>query len=353
MLSRMNSAFVFAALLAVLVGSAGVAQAALLSNYSFNEGSGATANNSVVTAPAGAISGADWVAGKIGSHALDFDGYDYVNTTASGYPTASSAYTGTASFWIATESTTLGLVEYTRKKTATSDPCFFIAANADNTGTNAPGNVRFFLRTANTSSKYTAAAFTTPSAAWLDNNWHLLTVTWDTALSGGTNDVKFYLDGDSVATTFTSNIPSSGDTFGTGWDTRLAGHLLNAPSPANGFLVGKLDDHSVWGDQLTATEAKALYSLGNDTVLNYGALDAQKLYDIFAMGPDGSGTTSDGTTWVYTTGLLGAEGAVVNGHTALILDGFNGVQIIPEPGTLALLVTGLIGLLCYAWRKRK
>ncbi|MCD4727530.1 MAG: PEP-CTERM sorting domain-containing protein [Pirellulales bacterium] len=26
---------------------------------------------------------------------------------------------------------------------------------------------------------------------------------------------------------------------------------------------------------------------------------------------------------------------------------------IPEPGTLALLVTGLIGLLCYAWRKRK
>ncbi len=27
--------------------------------------------------------------------------------------------------------------------------------------------------------------------------------------------------------------------------------------------------------------------------------------------------------------------------------------MIPEPGTLALLATGLIGLLCYAWRKRK
>ncbi|MCD4728661.1 MAG: PEP-CTERM sorting domain-containing protein [Pirellulales bacterium] len=26
---------------------------------------------------------------------------------------------------------------------------------------------------------------------------------------------------------------------------------------------------------------------------------------------------------------------------------------IPEPGTLVLLATGLIGLLCYAWRKRK
>ena len=26
---------------------------------------------------------------------------------------------------------------------------------------------------------------------------------------------------------------------------------------------------------------------------------------------------------------------------------------VPEPGTLVLLATGLIGLLCYAWRKRK
>ena len=29
------------------------------------------------------------------------------------------------------------------------------------------------------------------------------------------------------------------------------------------------------------------------------------------------------------------------------------VSMIPEPSTLALLATGLIGLLCYAWRKRK
>ncbi len=29
------------------------------------------------------------------------------------------------------------------------------------------------------------------------------------------------------------------------------------------------------------------------------------------------------------------------------------VELVPEPSTLALLATGLIGLLCYAWRKRK
>ena len=29
------------------------------------------------------------------------------------------------------------------------------------------------------------------------------------------------------------------------------------------------------------------------------------------------------------------------------------VQTVPEPGTVALLASGLVGLLCYAWRKRK
>ncbi|MBU4273351.1 MAG: PEP-CTERM sorting domain-containing protein [Planctomycetes bacterium] len=34
---------------------------------------------------------------------------------------------------------------------------------------------------------------------------------------------------------------------------------------------------------------------------------------------------------------------------------FNGLQLVavPEPSTVVLLVTGLIGLLCYAWRKRR
>ncbi|MCD4726463.1 MAG: PEP-CTERM sorting domain-containing protein [Pirellulales bacterium] len=36
----------------------------------------------------------------------------------------------------------------------------------------------------------------------------------------------------------------------------------------------------------------------------------------------------------------------------VVMDEFR-ISQIPEPGTLALLATGLIGLLCYAWRKRR
>jgi hypothetical protein len=33
--------------------------------------------------------------------------------------------------------------------------------------------------------------------------------------------------------------------------------------------------------------------------------------------------------------------------------GGTGLSIVPEPGTLVLLATGLLGLLCYAWRRRR
>jgi hypothetical protein len=36
-----------------------------------------------------------------------------------------------------------------------------------------------------------------------------------------------------------------------------------------------------------------------------------------------------------------------------IVNGFQVREVVPEPGTIVLAFTGLIGLLCYAWRKRK
>ena len=74
-------------------------------------------------------------------------------------------------------------------------------------------------------------------------------------------------------------------------------------------------------------------------------------------------TTGNGTlTWKYvTSGLTGGSGVVGqlgNGQYYMQFDANGGgVETIatatPEPGTVALLASGLAGLLAYAWRKRK
>jgi hypothetical protein len=60
-----------------------------------------------------------------------------------------------------------------------------------------------------------------------------------------------------------------------------------------------------------------------------------------------------GTNYVLYSGLT-ATGGTISG-TFSGTGGFNGFQLtsVPEPSTLVLFATGLIGLLAYAWRKRK
>ncbi len=56
------------------------------------------------------------------------------------------------------------------------------------------------------------------------------------------------------------------------------------------------------------------------------------------------------TLWLQFDHYAGGSG----NYAAVLLDDVSGsYTAIPEPGTLALLVTGLAGLLCYAWRKQK
>jgi len=54
------------------------------------------------------------------------------------------------------------------------------------------------------------------------------------------------------------------------------------------------------------------------------------------------------------------QGPIVPGINALGLDAqaiqmltAAGFTVVPEPSTLVLLAAGLLGLLCYAWRRRR
>lgn len=65
-------------------------------------------------------------------------------------------------------------------------------------------------------------------------------------------------------------------------------------------------------------------------------------------------TFVENDNYVLYTGLTPIAGELEI-HLAYPAGHLSGVQLseVPEPGTLALLATGLIGLLAYAWRKRR
>ena len=102
-----------------------------------------------------------------------------------------------------------------------------------------------------------------------------------------------------------------------------------------------------WDDGGTLT---ALRPGSNEVVLN--------------IIPDSSGIPGTHTfDWTATAGgdYIGeslsigffTEAALQSG-AAVIVDNVSAtVSEVPEPGAIVLLATGLIGLLCYAWRKRK
>ena len=146
---------------------------------------------------------------------------------------------------------------------------------------------------------------------------------------------------------------------------------------------GGLSDLGIWNTDLTAAaaenstsgltagqiggEASALYftpTSGYAALSEYGVSAMDKLFTLYdgQLGTTATVTTGNSTlTWQYVAsglpGTNGYAGQLGTGQYYVQLDANGGgvetVAATPEPATLALLASGLVGLLAYAWRKRK
>ena len=350
-------------LICVLVAAlATPAQAGLISLFTFDEGSGTNAANSA-GAPDGTLytSRADallpeWVSGPIGS-ALKFTS-DFptantgnaVNTTTAGFPNSTGGImVGTISTWIKADGTNTLYGAIFAARQGNQQFQLNTDTSADRS-TFAAGRLDFYIREAG-STKHSFWYGGVPTTAWRDNQWHNVVVAWDVDVGA-----KLYIDGvdNSASFTQTGDNLASTDTLGA-WGTPMTiGAFASggAGTAANG-LTASLDDVAVWNSVLTETEAKSIYNLALDS-LNYGVKDAQVLFDLYADPLHAEVATSDGKLWGYVDGLVGDAGSVLGSNT-LILGSGDGVHVtgmVPEPGTLAMLACGLMGLLAYAWRKR-
>jgi len=314
-----SSSFKMALGMFAALAMGGVAQASLVSNWTFDEASGTTAVDSV-GGKNGTVRSDVTVGqtGKIGK-AYSFAGTgeaDNTGVNVDPYTARSDSYT--LSVWFKTTQATTGALA----------------------GWSGSGLSELFVE--QNFAKYQDA--NSWSTAWseghtyTDNAWHLATATRST---GTTNyDVTLYVDGSQVgslsATVASLSTPSTfvmGFRNGEGW-----------------HYAGLMDDVSLWSDTLTATDAKALYSLGNELTYNAGNVNS-----LLSAYDTQNTVTINGLTWHYVaSGLSGTPGVVTPdaGFYSLNLGAGAGMSTVPEPSVAMLLGAGLVGLCSCARRKR-
>ena len=209
----------------VYVGPPAVAE------WHFDEGIGTTAVDASGNNNTGTLNGTEWIAGKIGSNALQFDGVDdYVSVPASAGLNIRNAVSLEA--WINTDDVTADnqatrrIIEKGKYALGASDKVYFKLFIG--------GSAQELYR------------------AWDISNkgiWYHIVGTYDSA--GGTNNMKFYINGELVTASTVS---------GTIDDSSASTLLIGMRSADSGRFKGKIDEAKVFNRALTAGEVKMHYT---------------------------------------------------------------------------------------------
>lgn len=303
----------------------GVAQAALVSDWTFDETSGTTAVDSV-----GGINGtvrSDVTVGQTGKigKAYSFAGTgaaDNTGVNVASYTARSASYT--LSVWFKTSN-------FSGSETVRTGAGALV-------GWTGGGLSELFVEQQDVKHQDANANWST---AWSEDKgnftndaWHLATVT----RSSG-NYVTLYVDGSPLG-----GVQSVSPLYG------VTTFVMGFRDSTDWRYAGLMDDVSLWSDTLTATQAKSLYSLGDKLMYNAGNVDS--LLSAYAAQ---NNVMINGSMWRYVaSGLSGDPGVVTSndGFYSLNLGGGAGMSTIPEPSVAMLLGAGLVGLCSCARRKR-
>jgi hypothetical protein len=375
----MATKWVFPALLAVVVLSAGTAKAQLstgLGNYwPFNEGKGTVAHD-VVSHHDGTLTNFDFDANdgwRLGggisptalptNYSIRFDGNnDYIDLGNYSIPAAASI-----SAWVNI------LPTATSSGTMATQPFYILSAETLSYGTttlvNADGSVEITDR-----DRYgnTDLLQTAPGIVPADHKWHQITFLRD-ANSPSASPLpstleSIYVDGVMRAqgiAHFAFNNPLAPGAIGMGYPmTGLLppGPTGNPPTPAPSYANGLIDDVRVYNRLLTAAnttldqpaggEIAALYTtapLPGDANLD-GSVNISDLSTLL--------TNYDKTGANWTTGDFAGTGTVDISDLSVVLTNYDtsssaaSIRAVPEPSSLLVAATGLVGLIALVWRRR-
>ena len=177
-----------------------------------------------------------------------------------------------------------------------------------------------------------------------NGSWHLLTGTFTSATSR-----TLYIDGKFVGTRTVSELLWANNTT-----TRVnVGGFLRASGLVDQFN-GALDDAGYFDNDLFASDAALIYGLGQTGGIGLDQLDEAQALNNMLTGSTG---LIGGFSWQKASGLSGTTGdfggSVGGGDAFIVTDASgNGIQLVPEPCAMGLLVVGVSALGMFRRRNR-